>query len=125
MSRFYFGNFGTAVFCRVSKLPNYLDKCVVKFSTTRVLTAIKLETSFFFLLTSQFFLSHFRLRNVHFFSFFQSMTLVDGTPAFDAWMESSYPTFISIYLFHLANPFDVENNGAKPIVQQKGPFVFR
>ena len=53
------------------------------------------------------------------------MTLTEGTPAYDAWQVADYPTYMSVYLFSVANSKDVEKKGAKPIIKQMGPYVFR
>ena len=60
-----------------------------------------------------------------FFSFLQSMALTDGTPAYTAWQVADYPTYMSVYLFSVANWKDVEKTGAKPHLKQMGPYVFR
>ena len=53
------------------------------------------------------------------------MILTDGTPAYDAWQEADYPTFMNVYLFSVTNSRDVEKRGAKPHIKQMGPYVFR
>ena len=60
-----------------------------------------------------------------FFSFLQSMALTDGTPAYTAWQVADYPTYMSVYLFSVANWKNVEKTGAKPHLKQMGPYVFR
>ena len=59
------------------------------------------------------------------FAFFQSMTLTDGSPAYDAWQEADYPTFMKVYLFSVSNSRDVEKKGAKPHIKEMGPYIFR
>ena len=53
------------------------------------------------------------------------MTLTDGSPAFEAWKQADYPTFMKVYLFSVKNSRDVERNGAKPYIKEMGPYVFR
>ena len=53
------------------------------------------------------------------------MTLTEGSPAFDAWQEPDYPTFMKVYLFSVANSRDVEEKGTKPHIKEMGPYVFR
>jgi len=47
-----------------------------------------------------------------------------GSIGYEAWKKSSIPTKIKIYLFSVKNPIDVEN-GAKPFLEQIGPFTYR
>ena len=51
--------------------------------------------------------------------------MTEGSPAFDAWQEADYPTFMKVYLFSVANSRDVERKGAKPHIKEMGPYVFR
>ena len=51
--------------------------------------------------------------------------MTEGSPAFDAWQEVDYPTFMKVYLFSVANSKDVERKGAKPHIKEMGPYVFR
>ena len=67
----------------------------------------------------------FIIFNAFFFPFLQSMTLTDGTPAYSAWQVADYPTYMSVYLFSVANWKEVEKTGAKPHIKQMGPYVFR
>lgn len=50
--------------------------------------------------------------------------LRQGTVVYNLWRNSPVPWFISIYVFDLINQNDFIN-GAKPIVIQRGPFVYR
>ena len=51
--------------------------------------------------------------------------MTEGSPAFDAWQEADYPTFMKVYLFSVVNSRDVERKGAKPHIKEMGPYVFR
>ena len=51
--------------------------------------------------------------------------MTEGSPAFDAWQEADYPTFMKVYLFSVANSRDVERKGRKPLIKEMGPYVFR
>lgn len=55
---------------------------------------------------------------------FQECQLKEGTVVYNLWRDSPVPWFISIYVFDLTNANDFLN-GAKPIVIQRGPFVYR
>ena len=68
------------------------------------------------------------LKNIHFFKselFLQKMKLIEGTPAYSEWKKPSDPSFLKIYLFHVANPHDIVTQNAKPYLQEQGPYVFR
>ena len=49
----------------------------------------------------------------------------EGTEAFKAWQATPLPVYSKIYFFSILNPEDVVVNHAKPILVEKGPYVFR
>ena len=49
----------------------------------------------------------------------------EGTEAFKAWQATPLPVYSKIYFFSILNPEDVVLNHAKPILVEKGPYVFR
>ena len=53
------------------------------------------------------------------------MVLTDGTPAYKVWKKSETPTLLKIYLFDVMNPDSVVKNAAKPLLNEKGPYVFQ
>jgi len=55
----------------------------------------------------------------------QKMTLVDGTPAYDVWLENKDPAYMRMYMFHIVNPEEIANGTAKPLLKEMGPYVFR
>lgn len=44
---------------------------------------------------------------------------------YDFWIESSEPTEVGIYFFHVVNPWAVENGLEKLRVQETGKYVFK
>ncbi|RZF41976.1 hypothetical protein LSTR_LSTR009934 [Laodelphax striatellus] len=50
------------------------------------------------------------------------LALVEGTEARDLWTKLP-PLVTSIYLFNVTNPAEVQN-GAKPIVEEIGPYCY-
>lgn len=57
--------------------------------------------------------------------YFQQMMLKEETETYKAWQNTPVPTFNKFYFFNVTNGFDVERNGAKPIVNEVGPFVYQ
>lgn len=55
----------------------------------------------------------------------QKLALNEGTPAFDVWTQPVDPVYLKIYLFHVVNPDEIAHNKAKPILKERGPFVFK
>ncbi|KAF5398255.1 Lysosome membrane protein 2 (Lysosome membrane protein II) [Paragonimus heterotremus] len=50
--------------------------------------------------------------------------LKPGSPAFQQWTEPTVPIFLQFYFFNLTNPIKFLS-GAKPRLQQVGPFTYR
>ncbi|GFY55083.1 platelet glycoprotein 4 [Trichonephila inaurata madagascariensis] len=53
------------------------------------------------------------------------LVLKEGKEFYDIWKELPIPIYQKIYIFNITNPEEYENEGAKPIVQELGPYVFR
>jgi hypothetical protein len=49
--------------------------------------------------------------------------LVKGTEAYERWRKMPVALCFNIYLFNVTNPDDVQN-GANPVVQEVGPYVY-
>lgn len=54
----------------------------------------------------------------------QSVRLERGTDQFNRWEELPFPLHFKVYAFHVVNP-DAILEGARPIVQEVGPFVYK
>ncbi|KAK9736318.1 CD36 family [Popillia japonica] len=52
-----------------------------------------------------------------------SVRLERGTDQFNRWEELPFPLHFKVYAFHVVNP-DAILEGARPIVQEVGPFVY-
>jgi hypothetical protein len=53
----------------------------------------------------------------------QGVLLVNGTEAYERWRKLPLALFFKVYVFNVTNPEDVQN-GANPIVQEVGPYVY-
>lgn len=42
----------------------------------------------------------------------------------EKWSKVSVPIYLKVYIFDVLNGMQVESKGAKPIVAERGPFVF-
>lgn len=49
----------------------------------------------------------------------------EGTEAFRAWKETPIPVYTKFWFYSILNPEDFLENHAKPILIEKGPYVFR
>lgn len=52
------------------------------------------------------------------------MEVLPGSFSYDLWHYTPIPLYIRFYLFNLTNP-DEFTNGAKPVLQEVGPYVYR
>jgi len=52
------------------------------------------------------------------------MQVTEGSQAYEIWKDVPVPMRISFYLFNLTNPEEFEK-GAKPVVEEIGPYVYR
>lgn len=44
--------------------------------------------------------------------------------SYTMWRDVPVPFFMSVYFFHVLNPKEILK-GEKPMVEQKGPYVYR
>ncbi|XP_062928875.1 platelet glycoprotein 4 isoform X1 [Mobula hypostoma] len=49
----------------------------------------------------------------------------EGTLAYENWIQTGSPVYRQFWLFHVKNPSEVMNSGAKPMVEQRGPYTYR
>ncbi|XP_050442998.1 scavenger receptor class B member 1-like [Adelges cooleyi] len=59
------------------------------------------------------------------FHILQFVTITQGSASYDMWINPPVKPYVSIYPFNYTNIDDVLNNGATPVVQELGPFVYR
>lgn len=55
----------------------------------------------------------------------QKMALLPSNPSYPLWRDLDLPMYQKFYFFNVTNPQQVEKEGAKPILQEVGPFVYR
>ncbi|XP_055926724.1 lysosome membrane protein 2-like [Argiope bruennichi] len=55
----------------------------------------------------------------------KELTLTPGNEFFDIWKELPIPVYQKIYIFNITNPHEYSMEGAKPILKELGPYVFR
>ena len=53
------------------------------------------------------------------------MSLRPGSKVFDAWKETSVPMYSKFYFYTIDNPNKFLANQSKPLLAEKGPYVFR
>lgn len=58
---------------------------------------------------------------IHFY--FQEFILTEDSLIYSQWRKLIVPLYIYTYVYHVVNPEGIEN-GEKPIVEQKGPYVY-
>ena len=56
--------------------------------------------------------------------FSQMMTLTPDSPIFPEWETPSIPMTSKFYFFDVMNPDEVFN-GAKPVLVEKGPYIYK
>lgn len=44
--------------------------------------------------------------------------------SYTMWKDVPVPFFMSVYFFHVLNPTEILN-GEKPMVEERGPYVYR
>merc|ERR1719464_2415967 len=54
-----------------------------------------------------------------------SMVLSPTSKSYPMWKDLPVPLTASFYLFHIRNVEEFSNGGAKPILVEKGPYVFQ
>lgn len=55
----------------------------------------------------------------------QSLMLIEGTEAADRFESPPVPTYLKIFIFNVTNPEEVNEDAAKPILEEIGPYVYR
>ena len=53
------------------------------------------------------------------------MVIKEGTASYAAWKETPIPVYTKFYFFDMLNPSDLFHNHEKPILEERGPYVFR
>jgi len=53
------------------------------------------------------------------------LTIGEGSAAYNAWLETPLPVFTKFYFFDMVNPRDLFYKNEKPILEERGPYVFR
>uniref|UniRef100_A0AAY4CFV2 Platelet glycoprotein 4 n=1 Tax=Denticeps clupeoides TaxID=299321 RepID=A0AAY4CFV2_9TELE len=51
--------------------------------------------------------------------------LEQGTTAYETWTSVETPVYRQFWIYNVQNPWEVVQEGAKPIVQEKGPYTYR
>ncbi|XP_067915751.1 platelet glycoprotein 4 [Heterodontus francisci] len=49
----------------------------------------------------------------------------EGTLAYENWIQTGSPVYRQFWLFNVKNPLEIMNLGAKPVLEQKGPYTYR
>lgn len=55
----------------------------------------------------------------------KELVLKPGTEFFNIWKDLPIPIYQKVYIFNITNPDEFSNKGAKPILQEIGPYVFK
>ena len=55
----------------------------------------------------------------------EKMALVPSNPSYPLWRDLDLPIYQKFYFYNVTNPREVEQGGAKPILTEVGPFVYR
>ena len=53
------------------------------------------------------------------------MVIKEGTASYAAWKETPIPVYTKFYFFDMLNPRDLFHKHEKPILEERGPYVFR
>lgn len=56
--------------------------------------------------------------------FFQSVIIADGSEQFNRFIKLPQPLNFKVYIFNVTNP-DMIQQGAIPIVEEIGPYVYK
>lgn len=54
-----------------------------------------------------------------------SLPLKNGSASYKNWLSPPAPIYFQIYFLDVVNQDEVINNGAKPVLEQKGPYTYR
>jgi hypothetical protein len=55
----------------------------------------------------------------------KELPLKDGSKAYDRWKNLDVPMDINFWIFSVKNPDEVAHNDVKPIIEEKGPYIFK
>ncbi|GIX80405.1 lysosome membrane protein 2 [Caerostris darwini] len=55
----------------------------------------------------------------------RELILKPGNEFFTIWKELPIPIYQKVFIFNITNPDEYSNKGAKPILQELGPYVFK
>lgn len=53
------------------------------------------------------------------------MVIEKGSETFEKWKQLPIPVYYRYYFFNVSNPLEIERSGAKPIVNEIGPFTYK
>jgi len=53
------------------------------------------------------------------------MPLVKGTKTYNYWLDPPIPIDFQFHIFHVVNAKEVVQNGAKPVLEERGPYTYR
>ncbi|XP_076446440.1 lysosome membrane protein 2-like isoform X2 [Babylonia areolata] len=54
-----------------------------------------------------------------------SLPLKEGSTSYKNWMEPPAPIYFQVWMQHVANADEVVQQGAKPVLEQMGPYTYR
>ena len=49
----------------------------------------------------------------------------EGTTAYKSWKGTPIPIYIKFYFFNMLNAEAFQDQGDKPVVEERGPYTFR
>ena len=54
----------------------------------------------------------------------QKVVLKEGSEALERFTKAPMPLHFHVYIFHVENPKEVSTEGARPVLTEKGPYVY-
>lgn len=57
--------------------------------------------------------------------YLQEAVLEPGTTAHDNWVSAGATVYRQFWIFDVQNPQEVVNDGATPVVREKGPYTYK
>lgn len=55
----------------------------------------------------------------------KSLRLVPNTDLYNEWINPKFTVYMKFYLYNIKNAYDFETKGAKPLLEEIGPFVYK
>lgn len=55
----------------------------------------------------------------------QQVRLEEGGDTWKKWQDIPIPIYMKFYIFNITNSYDVQTKGARPILQEVGPYVYQ